>query len=88
MLESISKCQKCNLYQKAGVSVPYIGSQVKYVIIGESPTNGKLLLDRDRSDFWELMSCYGFRKIDFSIIHSIQCWLKRPSEYHRDACRP
>ena len=33
------------------------------------------------------MSEYGLRKIDFSIIHSINCWSKRPSEYHRDKCR-
>jgi uracil-DNA glycosylase len=88
MLESISKCQKCDLYEKAGVNVPYIGSQAKYVIIGESPTNGKLLLDRNKSDFWELLTNYGLRKVDFGIIHSIQCYAKRPSEYHRDACRP
>jgi uracil-DNA glycosylase len=50
-MTKIKNCKKCDLYKNAGVSVPYIGSEAKYVILGESPANGKLLLDRNKSAF-------------------------------------
>ena len=34
------------------------------------------------------MAEYGYRKIDFAIVHSINCFNQnRPSEYHRSICK-
>jgi len=36
-----------------------------------------------------LLATHGFRKIDFAIVHSINCFSNgKPSEYHRKMCKP
>ena len=41
-------CEKCGLKNHLK---PYIGSEAKYVIIGESPASAATLLTPDKSDF-------------------------------------
>ena len=80
------ECERCNLY-KNGLYHPYIGEDVKYVIIGESPASSAYSLTPPDSKFWGIMASYGFTKSQFGVINSINCYNKnKPSEYHRERC--
>ena len=79
-------CNSCNLNHYSKYS-PYIGQNSKFIIVGDTPLKGHLIVKND-SPFWDEMNFYGLKKADFSIIFSINCYLKsNPSEVHRDTCR-
>ena len=46
----VKQCKECDLHEKYTLE-PYIGSESKYLIIGESPVNAKELLTPFTSDF-------------------------------------
>jgi len=82
------QCDKCNLHEN-GIHHPYIGSNAKYVIVGESPASAHWSLTPPDSKFWSIMAEHGFTQNEFAVIHSINCYNdNKPSEYHRDCCRP
>jgi len=80
------KCDNCSLCEN-GIENIYEGENAKYLIVSESPKNGKHLLLPNMSDFWLLLLKNGFKKSEFKIGYSIFCYNEhRPSEYHREMC--
>lgn len=98
---NIRACRRCDL-KKNGMAVPFIGSKLKCILIGEAPgkneiRQGEPFVGRAGKLLMEKFQRHGFTRENFLILNSTNCrpvFLKegkvqngKPSMHEIEACR-
>lgn len=82
----LGSCTECELY-KNGRYKPHHTEKSSYVIIGESPNN-ESLVDRSNELLWSLMEKNGFKKEQFLLLYSVNCYTnhEKPTSEQMSQC--
>lgn len=74
--QNISQCNRCSLCQN-GRSLPFMKSVSRFMGIAEAPGREEIdvapLVGPAGRKLWEIMKSFGFMRVDFGLINTVQC---------------